>query len=235
MPQINLTCAVLLTAALASSLSACNRPTAAEQRAQAVQMWSQGDFKGALIVLKNALDAEPASTETRYLLARTYLDLGDSTTAEKEARQALDRGYARGPALAALAAALVMEGQHQKALDETKGGPDGALLVTARGDASLALGRSDDARTAYEQALARHPEDPAALVGLGRLAIVEGHADVAHGYAERVLVRDPRNVDALMFKADLVRAGEHPEEALALYDRVLAVSPQHRTAHVEKA
>jgi putative PEP-CTERM system TPR-repeat lipoprotein len=227
--------AVLLTAGLASSLSACNRPTAAEQRAQAVQMRSQGDFKGALIVLKNALDEEPASTETRYLLARTYLDLGDSTTAEKEARQALDRGYARGPALAALAAALVMEGQHQKALDQTKGGPDDPLLVTARGDASLALGRNDDARTAYEQALARHPEDPAALVGLGRLAIVERHADVAHGYADRVLARDPRNVDALMFKADLVRAGEHPEEALALYDRVLAVSPQHRTAHVEKA
>jgi putative PEP-CTERM system TPR-repeat lipoprotein len=227
--------AVLVAAALASSLSACNRPTAAQQRAQAVQLRSQGDFKGALIVLKNALDAEPASTETRYLLARTYLDLGDSTTAEKEARQALDRGYARGPALAALAAALVMEGQHQKALDDTKGGPDEPLLGIARGDAWLALGKNDEARAAYEHALARHPDDPAALVGLGRLAIVEGQADVAHGYADRVLGRDPRNVDALMFKADLARAGAHPEDALALYDRVLAVSPQHRTAHVEKA
>jgi putative PEP-CTERM system TPR-repeat lipoprotein len=227
--------AVLVAAALASSLSACNRPTAAQQRAQAVQLRSQGDFKGALIVLKNALDAEPASTETRYLLARTYLDLGDSTTAEKEARQALDRGYARGPALAALAAALVMEGQHQKALDDTKGGPDEPLLGIARGDAWLALGKNDEARAAYEHALARHPDDPAALVGLGRLAIVEGQADAAHGYADRVLGRDPRNVDALMFKADLARAGAHPEDALALYDRVLAVSPQHRTAHVEKA
>ena len=227
--------AVLVAAALASSLSACNRPTAAHQRAQAVQLRSQGDFKGALILLKNALDAEPASTETRYLLARTYLDLGDSTTAEKEARQALDRGYARGPALAALAAALVMEGQHQKALDDTKGGPDEPLLGTARGDAWLALGKNDEARAAYEHALAQQPEDPAALVGLGRLAIVEGHADAAHGYADRILGHDLRNVDALMFKADLVRAGEHPADALTLYDRVLAVSPQHRTAHVEKA
>ncbi|WP_075791528.1 XrtA/PEP-CTERM system TPR-repeat protein PrsT [Massilia putida] len=226
---------VLVVAAVATSLAACDRPTAAQQRAQAVQMRSQGDFKGALFNLKNALDAEPSSAETRYLLARTYLDLGDSTTAEKEARQALDRGYARGPALAALAAALVMEGQHQKALEDTKGGPDEPLLAAARGDAWLALGRNDEARAAYEHALARHPDDPAALVGLGRLAIVEGHADVAHGYADRVLARDPRNLDALMFKADLVRAGEHPDDALALYDRVLAVSPQHRTAHVEKA
>ncbi|MFS2021423.1 tetratricopeptide repeat protein, partial [Massilia sp. CT11-108] len=104
-----------------------------------------------------------------------------------------------------------------------------------RSCACLALRRNDEARAAYEHVLAKRADDPAALVGLGRLAIVEGHADAAHGYADRVLARDPRNVDALMFKADLVRAGERPEDALVLYDRVLAVSPQHRTAHVEKA
>ena len=84
--------ALLLAAVLAVALPACHRQTADEQRARAVQLRSQGDFHGALIVLKNALDADPASTTTRYLLARTYIDLGDSTTAAKEARQALDRG-----------------------------------------------------------------------------------------------------------------------------------------------
>jgi putative PEP-CTERM system TPR-repeat lipoprotein len=234
-PRASRLVTVLLAAALAATVAACNQPTAAEQRAQAVQLRAKGDFRGALIVLKNALDAEPRSVDTRYQLAQIYLDLGDSTTAEKEARQALDRGYARGPALAALAAALVMEGRYQKALDDTAVGPDDAALTIARGDAWLALGRNDEARAAYDHVLERHPDDPAALVGLGRLAMVEGHADTAHGYADRVLARLPRNVTALMFKADLVRAGAHPEEALALYDRVLAVSPQHRTAHVEKA
>jgi putative PEP-CTERM system TPR-repeat lipoprotein len=227
--------AVLLAAVFAAALPACKQQTAEQQRAQAAQLRAKGDFRGALIVLKNALDADPGSTDTRYQLAQTYLDLGDSTAAEKEARQALDRGYARGPALAALAAALVMEGQPKKALDDTAAGPDDPALTAARGDALLALHRNDEARTAYERVLAKRADDPAALVGLGRLAIVEGHADAAHGYVDRVLARDPRNADALMFKADLVRAGAHPEEALALYDRVLAVSPQHRTAHVEKA
>ncbi|MFL6634595.1 MAG: XrtA/PEP-CTERM system TPR-repeat protein PrsT [Massilia sp.] len=234
-PRAGRVAAVLLAAFLAAALPACKQQTAEQQRAQAAQLRAKGDFRGALIVLKNALDADPGSTDTRYRLAQTYLDLGDSTTAEKEARQALDRGYARGPALAALAAALVMEGQPKKALDETAAGPDDPALTAARGDALLALHRNDEARTAYERVLAKRADDPAALVGLGRLAIVEGHADAAHGYVDRVLARDPRNADALMFKADLVRAGEHPDEALALYDRVLAVSPQHRTAHVEKA
>jgi putative PEP-CTERM system TPR-repeat lipoprotein len=234
-PRASRLATVLLAAFFAAALPACKQQTAAEQRAQAAQLRAKGDFRGALIVLKNALDAEPGSTDTRYQLAQTYLDLGDSTTAEKEARQALDRGHARGPALAALAAALVMEGQHQKALDQTAGGPDDPGLAVARGDAYLALGRNDEARAAYDHVLEKRPDDPAALVGLGRLAMVEGHADAAHGHADKVLARDPRNADALMFKADLVRAGAHPEDALALYDRVLAVSPQHRTAHVEKA
>jgi len=234
-PRASRLATVLVAAALTATLPACKQPTAAEQRAQAAQLRAKGDFRGALFNLKNALEADPRSTDTRYQLAQVYLDLGDSTTAEKEARQALDRGYARGPALAKLAAALVMEGQHQKALDETADGPDDPGLAAARGDAYLALGRNDDARAAYEHVLEKRADDPAGLVGLGRLAIVEGHADTAHGYADRVLARDPRNVDALMFKADLVRAGARPEEALALYDRVLAVSPQHRTAHVEKA
>lgn len=226
---------VLLAAALVTLLPGCAQPTAGEQRAQAAQLRAQGDFRGALIVLKNALDAEPGSVETRYGLAQTYLDLGDSTTAEKEARQALDHGYARGPALAALGAALVMQGQPQKALDETAGGPDEPALNVVRGDAWLALGKNEAARTAYERAREQAPDGAAALVGLGRLAMVEGHAEAARGYADKVLARDARNVDALMFQADLARAGAHPEDALALYDRVLAVSPQHRTAHVEKA
>ncbi|MCS0613542.1 PEP-CTERM system TPR-repeat protein PrsT [Massilia kyonggiensis] len=234
-PRASRLATVLLAVFLTATLPACNQKSAVEQRAEAAQLRAKGEFRGALIVLKNALDADPRSTDTRYQLAQVYLDLGDSTTAVKEARQALDRGYARGPALAALAAALVMEGQHQKALDETAGGPDDPGLSIARGDAYLALRRNDEARAVYEHVLAKRADDPAALVGLGRLAMVEGHADSAHGYADRVLARDPRNVDALMFKADLVRAGERPEDALALYDRVLAVSPQHRTAHVEKA
>ncbi|MFS2021133.1 tetratricopeptide repeat protein, partial [Massilia sp. CT11-108] len=93
-PRTSRLAAVLVAVVLAAALPACKQQTAEQQRAHAAQLRANGDFRGALIVLKNALDADPRSADTRYQLAQVYLDLGDSTTAEKEARQALDRGHA---------------------------------------------------------------------------------------------------------------------------------------------
>lgn len=225
----------LLAALVLFAVAGCSQPSSAEQRAQAATLRQHGDYRAAVVALKSALAAEPNDAGTRYQLAQAYLDMGDSLPAEKEARQALQLGYARGPALALLAAALVLQGQQQKALDDTAGGPDLPALVTARADAMLALGRSDEARAAYEHVLATAPGYAAAGIGLGRLAWIDGQADAARAGAERVLAAEPRNTDALMFEADLLRADGHADQAIAVYDQVLALSPQHRTAHIEKA
>ena len=225
----------LLAACLAGTLAACSQQSPEAARAQATEMQRKGEFREALIVLKNAAQAAPNDAQTRYLLARTHLDLGDSITAEKEARQALRLGWPPADAMPVLAASLVLQGQHQKALDDAvMANPPPALLAT-RGDALLALGRRDEARAAYEAALQAAPGQAQATIGLGRLAYVQGDAAAAAEYAAKVLDKDPRNTDALMFKADLARAGAHPEDSLTLYDQVLAISPQHRTARVEKA
>jgi putative PEP-CTERM system TPR-repeat lipoprotein len=228
----------LRSVALAAAVLAagCSQHSGAELRAQALQMRQQGDLSGALVVLKNALEAEPASADTRYLLARTYLDTGEALSAEKESRQALRQGYARTPAMAALGRALVLQGEHKKALAEMEALPaDTPELMAVRADALLAMGDSDQARALFEDLRRRQPKNPDALIGLGRIAYVDGNPLEAMSYAGQVLASDPRNTDALMFKADLERAQNHPEQAVALYDQVLALRPQHRTAHVEKA
>jgi putative PEP-CTERM system TPR-repeat lipoprotein len=213
----------------------CSQQSPDVQRSRAVEMEGRGEFREALIELKNAAQAQPRDARTRYLLARVHLDLGDSLTAEKEARQALKLGYAEDEGMTALAEALVLQGQHQKALDETALAKPLPALLATHGDALLALDRRDEARTAYEAALRATPTLADAQLGIGRLAYVGGDAAGAAAAVDRVLKADPKNTDALMFKADLTRAGDHPEQAMALYDAVLAVSPQHRTARVEKA
>lgn len=225
----------LVAACLAAALAACSQQSPEAARAQATEMQRKGELREALIVLKGAAQAAPNDARTRIMLARTHLDLGDSITAEKEARQALRVGAAPADAMPLLAASLVLQGQHQKALDDAVMTNPPPALLAARGDALLALGRRDEARAAYQAALQAAPAQPEATIGLGRLAYVEGDGKAAAEYAARVLDKDPRNTDALMFKADLARAGAHPEESLTLYDQVLTISPQHRTARVEKA
>lgn len=225
-----------LALAAALFLAGCSQHSGADLRAQAQQMRQQGDLSGAVITLKNALEAEPGSAETRYLLAQTYLETGEALSAEKEARRALKEGYARELALAALGRSLVLQGEHKKALAEMADAPaDAPALMPVRADALLALGQPDQARALFEALRQREPNSPEALIGLGRIAYVDGKQVQAMAYADQVLARDPHNTDGLMFKADLQRAENHPDQAIALYDQVLALRPQHRTAHVEKA
>lgn len=224
---------------LAGALAACSPPSATQQRTQAVALRQQGDYRAAIVALKSAAEATPNDGQLRYLLSQTYFDAGDSLPAASEARQALRLGYARGPALAALTAALVLQGQNQQALDASADGPDLPALTVARGNAWLALGKNAEARAAYEHVLAVAPAQEEARVdaqiGLGRLAIIDGKPEVARAAVDAILATHPRDTNALMFKAELLRAGARPADAIAVYDQVLAVSPQHRTAHVEKA
>jgi putative PEP-CTERM system TPR-repeat lipoprotein len=221
---------------LSASLAACRHESGAELRSKALQYRAHGDQASAVITLKNALEADPGNAETRYLLAATYVEIGDGMTAEKEARLALQQGYRKEAALALLARSLSLQAEYQKALDATGKDEDArGELLAPRADAWLALDKRERARALYETALHTRPDDAGAMIGMGRLAYLQGDVASAHAWADRILEKDARNTDAMLFKAELLRARDHGLEALAIYDRVLALQPQHRSAHVEKA
>jgi putative PEP-CTERM system TPR-repeat lipoprotein len=222
---------------LGAALTGCERESNAALRAQARQYQQKGELHAASIVLKNALEASPDDAEARYLLATVHMDSGDAVSAEKEIRMALKYGYSADPSMPVLGKSLVLQSLFQKALDETEqaAARNGAELLCVRGDAYLGLGKSDEAKALYEQALQAQPKYAAALIGLGRVAYLARDAGAAGKYSDLALAAEPRNTDALLFKGDLLRAQNQHEQALAAYDQVLAINPAHRTANVEKA
>ncbi|QJE02134.1 PEP-CTERM system TPR-repeat protein PrsT [Massilia forsythiae] len=225
-------CAPLL---LALVLSACANQSGDELRAQARDLAAKGDYKGAVITLKNATESDPHNAATRYLLARTYIETGDSLPAEKEARLAVREGYARAPAVAVLGRALILQGEFRKALELTADQAYEKDVLPVRADAFLALGERGKARDMFTQALRIDPGSAEAQIGLGRIAYLDGDVAAAHAHAARVLKAQPRSAEALMFEADLLRAEKRHDEAFATYDKVVAIVPQHRSAHIEKA
>jgi putative PEP-CTERM system TPR-repeat lipoprotein len=228
-------CGVLL---LGAGLAGCHRDeSTASLLAQAKQYQQKGDQKAALIELKNAVEKSPQDGQARLALGAQYFEMGDVVSADKELHKALSRGAPKASVLPLLARALQAQGQFQKVLDEitpelAKGAP--ALLV-ARADALLALGKNDDAKAAYEQALAADPNGGDARVGLARLALMQKDSALAQRYVEEAIAKDPKNPEVFMFKGAMLRAAGKGEEALAAYDQALALKPDHRTAHVEKA
>lgn len=222
----------LLTLALAAALSACDNSSHEKLLAEARAYQDKHDLNAAIIVLKNAAEKSPGDAETRKLLAVVHNEGGDGASAEKEIRRAIEAGTPLHAAMPVLARALLNQSKYQQAINESEqaaaaGTPD---LLVARGDARVALGQPDAARTEYQAVLAKQPKHTAALIGMARAASAEHDSAGAQRFADEALAAAPNDTDALQFKADLLRAENRNAQATALYDKILQLNPRHRLA-----
>jgi tetratricopeptide (TPR) repeat protein len=105
----------------------------------------------------------------------------DLPSAEKEAAQG---AFARHPAervLPLLAKAMAQQGEFKELLEQVtpEAAAKSAPLLTLRGDALLATGKADEAKQAYDEALALNPNSGDALLGQARYAMFKGDRDAA--------------------------------------------------------
>jgi putative PEP-CTERM system TPR-repeat lipoprotein len=236
--KLKLIAAVVSGAFLIGGLSACGRTQSTESLlTDAKQYQQKGDLKAALIQLKNAVEKSPENADARLQLAMLQLKMGDNASAEKEARKARSLGIKADVALPLEGRAMAQQGRFKEMLETIT--PElaahSAPLLSLRGDALLATGKPEDAKAAYDQALALNPNSGDALLGMARHAMASNDRDAAERYALEAVAKDANNPEVWMFRGALLRFNGKPDEALAAYDKVLALDPQHRTAHIEKA
>ena len=226
---------VLSTLPLLLALGACHRPPPTDDLlADARRFRDKGDVKAAIIQLKNAVQQAPDLADARLLLGQMYLESGDMLSAEKELRRALGAGAPRAAVLPSLGKALLAQGQYEGTLTETADATDAPALAL-RGEALLGLGRVDDARTAFNDALRKQPGMTEATLGLARVALAADNAAQAHQLTEQAVAASPDNVDSLRLQGDMQRAANQRDEARATYERILALKPNSVQARVDLA
>jgi len=108
--------------------------------AAAHKLEQAGDHKGAVIELKNALQAAPTNADARFLLGRVHYTNNDFLNAEKELRKAQSAGYNHPDLAYTLGRTLLMLRQPQKIMDEIHvipGAPaaDNAAILAIRAHA----------------------------------------------------------------------------------------------------
>jgi predicted negative regulator of RcsB-dependent stress response len=148
-----------------------NREIQASSQFAVIQNAVQADNRQAMAAALGDLQQDYADT--------AYATLGSAAVAEydvgknnlKPAAQNLQWAvsHSQQPALKSLftlrlARVLIAQDQAQQALTELGGVPSsdyGALSAELRGDALLKLGKSDEARSAYQQAMAKLDKDDA--------------------------------------------------------------------------
>ncbi len=233
-----LSAALLSSVFLMAGLSACsNNESTATLLAEAKQYQQKGDLKAAMIQLKNAVAKSPEDGEARVQLGMLHLEVGDAVSADKELRKARSLGIDAGRVLPLLGKANMQQGRAKEVLedisaDQAKGS---APLQILRGDALLVTGKPDEAKAAFEAALAVDPNAGGALLGLARHAMQGGDKVVAGTFLAQALVKDPKNPDVWMAQGTMHRMDAKPDEAIAAYNEVLKLRPNYRDAYIEKA
>lgn len=236
--KLKLTAAILSGAFLVAGLSACSKTQSTESLlTEAKQYQQKGDLKAALIQLKNAVEKSPENGEARMELGSLELTMGDFVSAEKEFGKARSLGVPADRVLPQLGKAIAQQGKFKELLTEItpEQAARSAPLLVLRGDALLYTGKNDEAKQAYDQALALNPNSGNALLGLARYAAATQDAEAAERYVGDAVAKDPKNPDVHMARGTLLRTQGKADEALAAFDQVLALDPHHRTAHIEKA
>lgn len=192
---------------------------------QAHKLYNDGDYDGALEMLKEGLTLYPHAVDL-------YVGLGYARLAREEfawARQAFEQALVLDPAhedgLVGLGETLLRFGEHQRALDlfgevrELGYGEDVDLLLTM-GRALYREGLYTQARDVFSKAAALRPDLPEAVASLGYALHRLGDEVGACRQIRRALRVDPDLLEARVYLGHLLYDRGDWEGALREFERV---------------
>lgn len=211
-----------------------------ERITSAKQLELAGDRKGATIEIKNALQQQPSNGEARFLLGRIHYTNNDFANADKELRQAVEKGYQSPDASILLARTLLVLRQPKKLLDEINVLPGAnananATILALRAQAYALMGDKDNAENSLRQAdelVAEHPDTLAVRAGQ---AYASNQPEQALALVNKAVAKAGTRVDLHVLKADLLRALKRSVEAFDAYSKALARDPGNLPARLAVA
>lgn len=200
----------MLVCAAALACGACNFFLDADARvARATERVAAGDYQGAAIELRAAVQDEPEHVRARLMLADISFRQGDVAAADQELRRALQSG-AKPADTGELAARIGLAlGRPQEVLVQIDSGElpiAEPLRSLFRGQALLAQQQAAAAIDAFGGALQQDPSLHAARTGLAEALASRGRTQEALAALDQVLRSDSGNAEALLTKGRILAA-----------------------------
>lgn len=238
----------LLSGLLAALLTA-GAPAAPAQDAakasrfyeDALQRYDRHDIPGAIIQLKNALQADKSQLPVHVLLGKALLANSQPAAAEFELGEAIRLGVDRAEVAVALAMALNAQGKQPQLLDDPRLQPAGLppgiqqQLLLERALAQSDMGDTKAALSSVMEARALNPAEVNGWLAEVPLRVRNRQFAEAHAAADRALKLAPDNAEALYQKASIHHANGQVAQALAGYERAIKAQPRHAESHLARA
>lgn len=214
-----------------------------DRHATAWRLLQAGDIREAARQFSDIVRRTPAFYPSQAGLAYTLVAEARHKDAVGQFDRVLQRAPAYAPALAGRGEALAASGQIEPAIAsfEAARSADPRLVdlsrridvlrfarvneLVAGANRAAAAGRLDEARRAYEQALAASPESAFLYRDLGLVEVRAGALEAALGHLRRAVEADPDDVRAWGAIAAAAEKSGQLLEAITAMERVVALDP----------
>ncbi|MCB1703608.1 MAG: PEP-CTERM system TPR-repeat protein PrsT [Halioglobus sp.] len=199
-------------------------PSATEHIDQALAFKEQGDLESAVVELQATLLQDPNNIDARWLLSELHLQQRNGADALGQLKRVQELGVSGREFNDRWISALLMDRQYDKALARlafmAPTANDSSVLIL-RGRARLGLGRFDEAREAFEEALRITPDNPDARIGLAITAFGLDNVEEAQRLVEEGLEQDPQNYLGWMLKGEIAMSLYNATAAQTAFERAL--------------
>lgn len=199
---------------------------------------AEGDYKTAVIYLKNQLKTSPDDARARLLLGQAYLNTGNFAAAKKEIDRAYKLDKNSTEIQLAYAKLLLLKKDFKKTntilANAYSNKQDESKRLVLLAESNLMQNKIADAKQLLDQSNSIYPNNQA-LLGLAQIALIEKNYQQTDSYIAKVLEASPDDVNALKLKANLANSQKDYQQALAIYNKLLKKTDASLVIHFERA
>ncbi len=193
-----------------------------------------GNYRGAIVLYKNALEKDVNYLDARLGLANAYLDGGNFDRAEKEFQKLLLQDPSRTELLLKLAAIHIQQKKPEQALldldkyhSENSESVDSLVLY---GRAHGAAGDLDSAEKLFNQALSLDPQAIDPRLNLAKVYLQWNDLVKASVYLDDILSLTTENIPAYYMLASIKSRQGDRQAALDVYQKLLGADERQLEA-----
>ena len=201
--------------------------------------FEKGDWAGAIVQLKNALQEDPRNLAANVLIGKAYLANVQPADAENALEKAIRLGADRSEIVIPLAEALLVQGKGKDVL--VRFPPESAApaqlveLLVLRGHASRQDNDEPAAIRAFEEAMALDSRAVGHKLSLADIRSHRGAFPEALRLADEAIRIDPSNAKAVYVKGTILQGSGDAAGALKAYGQALAVDAKAPDARLARA
>ena len=220
---------LIMTALICFGMIGCKGHTKESLNSEGEALFKQGNYNGAIVHYKNALEKDPNFVQARFNLGLAYLETGKLDQAEREFQKVQLQNPHDGRVNFQLARIANFQNKPAVAVplltSYLKDNPNDPAAMEQLAFAATISGDLASAREHLEKVLTVEPGRISARLALIQNFMTQGDRGNAREAVDALLAEDPKNRPALHILAQLEAQDKDPEGMLDVYSRISSIYP----------